>query len=191
MDAATMALSCVTDLIAALTFLFSRLDARRRNATEPFSVRNALYHLSLVLEAWKFNASWTNHVFDSWAQGQVGDSEIAKLRDAVGIQIASSDEVLAMLNSADGAGNNSHPESWRTLRHLLDLYAPELFAVLQSAFGQRRDMIDELVAELPTLRAAGPEAMQATASRLHSAYEELEKALESLDKYIRDQFPLT
>jgi hypothetical protein len=124
-----------------------------------------------------------------WAEGNVSATETAEyLKNPLHFQVSSSDEVLALLDGTNSLHSGDQPE-WRNLRHLLNLYGREVLEVLETALRGRRELIDELGAELPQLRAGAPELLQVTVGRLESARDELGLALMQLQEYIREHFP--
>ncbi len=185
-----MALNAATALTAALTLFFSRLDSRRQHSTEKFDFRAEMWNLSWAVHNWLNHAWTTNNLMQLWAQGNLNNAEAAEaLRDPFKFQIAAPDEVLALLRGENHHDKPDDRSEWRSLRHLLNLYGPEVLETLETGLRGRRELIDELIAELPQLGAGGPELLQATVGRLESTYDELDRASDQLGKYIRDHFP--
>ena len=206
MDPATLAVASATALTAALQLLFNRLDAHRKRKAEYLDFQTALECLSWALLAWRRSAERTDHLIQEWVDGRGADEDrVRSLLTVVGSQLMSSQEAFALLQGewdiADRMTRRRvdyHPKhedglvrrrsAWQSLRHLLHLYGPEVLEVLETAMGRRRALLHQLSSELPNLRAKGPEAMQATAERLHLATEKLDSALIMLDEYIRSNF---
>ena len=178
MDPASVTLESVTALLAALTLLFSRLDAGHQ-PHEKVDVKEALMALDWALTAWCDDARSTDFAVRDWVEQSRSDEWLIQLvRPARRTQAGSFDDVR---------------KNWKgnpQLRQLLEIYAPELAQVIDKAFAQRRTLLDELMTELPRRRAAGVEALTAYVGQLHAATVGLDEATDRLRKYLREHFPL-
>ena len=184
MDLATLVFDSATALTAALTLLFSRLDARRQSSKEDFNLQQALLDLSYAMRRWRDATAITNGCVRRWLQGGIRTNQLSReVREILAAQTVEMDDAFLVVY---GRNNRSK----RPLRHLLSLYGPEVLNVLETAMVQRRDLLYELVAELPRLRAEEPEAFQITVTRLESTSQELEHATERLTEYILSNFPI-
>ena len=217
-DPAVFAFDTVTALTSALALLYSRLDARHRHATEDFDLRAGLWQLSRAIHRWELDAAVTDRTFKEWSQGVLNDREATRAVDyKTKIQNDTADATYALLlgeneYKIDRSATREGPsqpktwtsgvsfiigrpnkiiarQDWQNLRHLLQIYSPELLEILLTAFGQRRSMINELIDQLPNLRDQGGEGMQTVSVRLQFAATELGKASKQLDDYIREAFP--
>jgi hypothetical protein len=211
MDPATFAFDTATALTAALALLFSRLDTQRQRTKEHFDLREALWQLTFAVNSWASDAANTDRTIQDWAEGQLDNNQAAtKLAFRLTAQGSSSDAALALLHGKNivdrlALSRLGHPmpmplpkrlwrrrllqPPWHDLRHLLNLYGPEVLEVLETAFRRRRVMLSELIDELPTFQSRGPEIMQELTARLQSATSELENALNKLNEYVRIHFP--
>jgi hypothetical protein len=181
-DPATLALNAATTLTAALALLFSRLDSRHQQSTEPVDFRQALWQMSWLVHRWAAQAKTTDEVMQSWAQGNLDDLQASStMRSNFSLQSMLRDRgrVLMLRKGDDDYG----------LSHLLRLYGPEVQEALETGLARRAELIVELAVDLPHLRAAQPEVLQTTVRRLQSASRELDHASKQLDQYIRDHFP--
>lgn len=189
-DPVTLALNSATAFTAALALFLSRLDAHHRRVTEPVDFRLSLWNLSDALSVWTVCLEKTDEVMQRWALGELDDAQAARrIRLAVEDQAGASDDVLPLLQGETNNLPERYLKGWRGLRHLLSLYGPEVSEMLETAIAQRRALLDGLVAELPNLRAGGPDLIQASTTRLHLAGKELASAQTQLDKFVRDHFP--
>jgi hypothetical protein len=180
-DAPSIILQSVTELTAALALLLSRLDARRRRASESFDERAGLHSLFRSIEAWHNDALMTDRSFQQWVEGHIDESSaiylLKKFKDHVKTQGKTADQALALIR---GDSN---------LRPLLSIYGPELLAVMDSALAGRRELIDGLVGEIPNLKKAGLSAMQAASMKLRRASKELGEAVLQVSVYVRTNYP--
>jgi hypothetical protein len=192
-DPATSAYDTAKALTAALRLFYTRLDAHQEETRERLGFRNALLDLAEAVYVWTNYAERTDWVMQRWEQGELGDDDAQtaiKVTVTAGAQTISSDEVLALLRGTGFPRKRRESPGLPSLRSVLQVYGHEVLEVLERAFGQRRTLLEELVAELPNLRAEGPEAIGATTAKLHLAGKELSSALDTLNEYVRDQFPL-
>ena len=65
----------------------------------------------------------------------------------------------------------------KAIFRLLDIYGPELLAVMDSALAGRREQMGRLISEIPNLENDGIDAMQAKSMKLRRATEELGEAV--------------
>lgn len=182
-DPVTLALNSATALTAALTLLFSRLDAHR-HSEEHFNLQTALENLWFALVHWRANAEATNRIVQSWMQGNQTIDDVSSAVEYI---------FKDQLTSMDGAFNllNLHTPRGAPLREVLGLYGPEVLDALEAGMGQRRQLLDTLVAELPHLKAEEPQALDAMMTQLESTSRELDDASTRLREYIRNNFPIS
>jgi hypothetical protein len=184
-DPASIALQSATTLTAALALLFSRLEASRKRTSEPFDVRAALVMLYRALIAWAIDAERTNDAFQKWVDGDLDDasatSQLNAIKDRVAIQHITSEQVLTALRAGSGA--------WGDLRLVLGIYQPDLLTLLDKTLAGRRELIDNLVNQMPLLRSEGIESMRATCTKLQRTLQEVQQARLRVSLYIRDNFP--
>jgi alkylation response protein AidB-like acyl-CoA dehydrogenase len=189
MDPATLALESATAFTAALALLLSRLDVRHQKIIDHPDVRERLWKLAVDLADWKSAAEETDRIMELWARGNLTDDKAVQLiYEATRLQITLSDAISDIMH---GIEYRDRRERERSLRNLLRISGPDVSDVLTTAIDQRHIAINELTIKLPSLRAEGYDAMQATVKRLHFASEELARASTQLDSFVRDHFPPT
>ena len=187
MDPVAVGFETVTALIGAISLFLSRLDSSRQHSEKSPDWRPSLMQLSKALRTWKQHAEGTNHTVREWAAGEI-DVDVAQfsMRHSLSLQTGGIDEVRYRLFGERGP----HYPEWESLHNLLSIYGTELLEVLRTAFEGRRDLVDELTAELPRLREVEGESLQKTLGTLDLTYQQLDRATTKLDDYIRRNFPL-
>lgn len=186
-DIASLALQSASALTTALALMFARFDAHRKRTSEPLDSRSrdALYILLTALWAWGTDAKMTDQAFQEWVDGHLDDGtavdRLNRIPNRLQMQRRTSEQVLTMLRSDSPYAQD--------LRFFLKLYEPELLTLLDTALASRRELIDKLIAQMPSLRADGAEAMRATSNKLHDTSEQLNQAAERVRLYIRGTFP--
>ena len=192
-DPASVVLNGATALTAALTLLFSRIDARRRRREELPDIQLALWQLSKKVFEWATMMSDTNRVMELWARGLLPDvqAELALTGQTnILMQIAYGDEASTMLRWRADVGYLGNEDASWTLQDILRLYGPEVMSLLEQAFEHRLALIHWLAAEFPDLRADDPEAITPILTQLYLTKRQLMGASTQLDEYIREHFPI-
>jgi hypothetical protein len=193
MDIASLIFDSTTSFTAALALFFSRLDIHHKRAAEPFDVYGALWNLAMETLDWSEWAANTDDIMHRWVKGELDDLQVAQaLESTLSFQGEFYESVINLLRgTSDDGPNAAKAEAWQSLRHLLRVYGPEALEILEAAMEQRVAITRGLIAEIPNLRESGNDAMQWTVSRLKLATSELESAYAQMDRFMRENFPLS